>query len=184
MENHPEPDPWWSVQEQFRPAIESVLRSCTQWFGERMTALYLAGSVAFGEAWPGASDVDCFIFLEAAPDESDARWCESQATRLAREYPVVSEFHLVVHSVDRLRTDTTWRYLLRHPPCGCTGPTSSRNCRGRESTPRYRRRKPRGPWLQAWRRSSTKPNNEASQSGSASCPQTPVWRQGSWPGGS
>ncbi len=55
------------LQEQFRPAVDAIDQVCARRFGERLLGSYLAGSVAAAEAWPGASDLDWFVFLNGEP---------------------------------------------------------------------------------------------------------------------
>jgi hypothetical protein len=101
-----------TIQPIFQPAIKRVLDLCEAQFGDDLAAFYLAGSLAFGEGWPGASDLDGFVFLKG--QMPDPAWARTQESILAQEYPIVSAFHINVQHADRLRSDVTWRYLLRH----------------------------------------------------------------------
>ncbi len=55
------------LQEGFRDLVAVVNERCAARFGLRLRAAYLGGSVPVGEAWPGASDLDWFVFLQASP---------------------------------------------------------------------------------------------------------------------
>ena len=67
-----------NIQAEFRPAIQRALKLCTDRFGEDLKAIYLSGSVAFGEALAGVSDVDWFMFQKVEPNEGDSSWCGYQ----------------------------------------------------------------------------------------------------------
>lgn len=101
------------TQQEFGPTIVRALDLCEGHYRGRLKAVFLAGSVAFGEAWPGASDVDLFVFVDPGPNEGDRAWAGDTSRALSGNLPAGSDFHLAVHPFQRLRTDETWRYLLR-----------------------------------------------------------------------
>lgn len=102
------------VQAEFRPAVAEATAAAAEHFGSAVAGVYLGGSVAFGEAWPGVSDVDWFAFLDREPTEEDIRWSASLATRLTREHDAVGLFAVNLNSVDRLRRESIWRFILRY----------------------------------------------------------------------
>ena len=110
------------VQREFQPAIEEALALCSARFGGRLRATYLSGSVAFGEAWPGASDVDWFMFMDSEPREDDLAWCEDQARSLTETHAAVGKFTLNLHSIKRLEREAIWRFILRYNSVRLTGP--------------------------------------------------------------
>ncbi len=103
-----------NIQAEFRPAIQRALELCTDRFGEDLKAIYLSGSVAFGEALVGISDVDWFMFQKPEPNEGDSSWCKANESVLNEIYPVANGFHLNLFSLDCLRKETIWRFILRH----------------------------------------------------------------------
>lgn len=102
------------IQPEFQHLLVSADRVCAERFGARLVAVYLAGSVALCEAWPGASDLDCFAFLDGIPSPADKAWRRRAEKRLETEFPVASEVHLNVYPTERLRQESFWRFILRY----------------------------------------------------------------------
>lgn len=102
------------IQTEFRPAIRRALKLCMDRFGEDLKAIYIGGSVAFGEALAGVSDVDWWMFQELEPSESDKSWRREKESMLNERYPVVNGFHLSLSSLDRLREEPIWRFIFRY----------------------------------------------------------------------
>jgi predicted nucleotidyltransferase len=103
-------------QKAYRPAVQDALDACRARFGERLRAVYLSGSVAFGEAWLGTSDVDFFVFLSDDPTDADAAWRQEVEKRLAEHYPqAAKEFHLTLRSVGFMKDEAQgWKFILRY----------------------------------------------------------------------
>ena len=108
------PDEAKYVQEPFRTPIEEGLRCSVKRLGETLRAFYLGGSIASGDGWPGASDTDCFLFVADDPPEVDLAWCKTKGELLEERYPVIKGYHLSMFSVDRLRKESAWRFILRY----------------------------------------------------------------------
>lgn len=102
------------MQREFQPALDDALAFCAARFGGRLRATYLSGSVAFGEAWPGVSDVDWFMFVDSEPREDDLSWCENRARSLTENHAAVGKFALNLHSIERLAREPIWRFILRY----------------------------------------------------------------------
>jgi len=102
------------LQEGFQDLVAAADECCALRFGPRLRGAYVAGSVAVGEAWPGASDLDWFVFLQEEPTPADMAWRSRTRRRLEGRFPVASEVHLNVHSVDRLMREGFWRFILRY----------------------------------------------------------------------
>jgi hypothetical protein len=102
------------IQIEFRPVIQLALELCTDRFGESLKAIYIGGSVAFGEALAGVSDADWWMFQELEPNESDKSWCRDKGSMLNERYPVVNGFHLSLCSLERLREEPIWRFIFRY----------------------------------------------------------------------
>lgn len=93
------------IQKEFQSVIKHALEICINHFASRLDAIYIGGSVATGEAWPGESDADWFMFLQQEPTDGDKSWCKENETDLVSQYPVVKEFHLNVYSTEYLKTE-------------------------------------------------------------------------------
>jgi len=109
-------------QEGFRDLVAAADACCAGRFGPRLAAAYVAGSVAAGEAWPGASDLDWFVFLRDEPTRADKAWQSRARARLERDFPIADEVHLNVHSLDRLQREAFWRFILRYNAVRVRGP--------------------------------------------------------------
>jgi hypothetical protein len=108
-----------SIQKEFQSIVEAAFSLCIQKFDDRLDAIYLGGSVATGEAWPGESDVDWFVFLPEEPSAGDKAWCKDNETALAARYPVAKEFHLNVFSTEFLRTENNMMKFIFKYNCLC-----------------------------------------------------------------
>lgn len=102
------------IQDEFRDLVDAADAACAARFGPRLRGAYLAGSMAFGEAWPGASDLDWFMYLQGEPTRADKAWQRRARKRLETRFPVAAEVHLNLFSLDRLRRDTFSRFIIRY----------------------------------------------------------------------
>ncbi len=104
-----------TIQNEFKPAINEALILCKHHFTSRPAAIYLSGSIHVGEAWPGESDADCFIFLHEEPNEGDLIWKKENEKILDTKYPIIKGFHLNIRSTDFLKAeDSLWKFILRY----------------------------------------------------------------------
>jgi hypothetical protein len=102
------------VEHDFALAVQDALKTYETQFGTRLCAVYLAGSLAYGEGLPGASDMDMFGFLDHEPEPCDLQWRPRSEEVLGRRYPHVEHFHLNINSLDFVAKDIWWRFLLRY----------------------------------------------------------------------
>ena len=102
------------IQEGYRELVSVADKWCADRFGDRLAATYLAGSVAVGEAWPGASDLDWWVFLRDELTRADRAWRARAEKRLETRFPIAPDVHLSVFSVERLKRETFWRFILRY----------------------------------------------------------------------
>ena len=102
------------IQKEFAALVAATDGVCRRRFGNRLAAAYVAGSVARGEAWPGASDLDWFVFLHEEPTTLDKAWRRRRQRALQARFRVAGEVHLNVNSVERLRRESFWRFILRY----------------------------------------------------------------------
>ena len=100
--------------ENFNPAIAEMLRLCRERFGENLKAVWLTGSISVGEALVGKSNVNWFMFLENDPSENDSAWIENTKEKIANQFPTVGEVLMNLYSLDRLRKERFWRFIIRY----------------------------------------------------------------------
>lgn len=103
-----------TIQEEFRAPVEEALQNCLIRFGDRLKSVVLGGSVAFGEAVPGASDVDWFTFLKDEPTSEDIEWWDETRAKLTNDNPAIKEFGSGLFQADRLRQEHYWRFIIRY----------------------------------------------------------------------
>ena len=71
----------------FADVVERCVGECVGYFGERLVAIYVWGSVHRGEAARGVSDLDMEVFVSRA-DQADWEWRNDQINdRLELEFP-------------------------------------------------------------------------------------------------
>ena len=102
------------IQREFEALVRAADGRCLTRFDSRLAAAYLAGSVAVGEARPGASDLDWFVFLRDEPTLADKAWRRRVQKQLEHGFPAASEVHLNLFSQERLRREGFWRFILRY----------------------------------------------------------------------
>ena len=102
------------IQPEFEDLVSATDESCRRRFDCRMAAEYLAGSVAVGEALPGASDLDWFVILYDKPTSADKAWRRRMQIRLQNRFPAAFEVHLNLHSLAQLRGEDFWRFIFRY----------------------------------------------------------------------
>lgn len=102
------------IQKEFLSLIEESVSSCNQYFGKRMVAVYLHGSVSSGDAIPGISDLDCYIVVDEKLTNDDKKHINYLENILQQKYVIVDGVHLSVHSVDELKEDKFSRFILMH----------------------------------------------------------------------
>jgi hypothetical protein len=102
------------VEHDFAPAIEDALKTYEVQFGTHLCAIYLSGSLAYGEGLPGISDMDMFGFIDYEPESCDLQWRPQTEEMLGRRYPQVEHFCLNINSLDFVAKQDVWRFILRY----------------------------------------------------------------------
>ncbi len=92
---------------------ERCVSLCAAAFGERLEAIYLTGSLYYGDAVPGVSDLDSFAVLrEERP--GDATQAERVERELERLFPELNGAHVGMLTEKRLASDPFCRFMLRY----------------------------------------------------------------------
>lgn len=102
------------MQPEFQPLVTAATTLCESALGDRLTAIYLHGSVATGDAVAGISDLDCFLVTRGALSDADTHTLAQLEARLLSEYPIASEVHLSARSTDDLAADSFARFILKY----------------------------------------------------------------------
>ena len=110
----------------FQAAIDRYVEEHVDYYGERLAAISVEGSVHRGEAIPGVSDLDTYVYIDGARQEGDKEWQEKLQATLRRE---ILGFHVVEdakltreafppgHSVDPEQENEVLRWLLFRKWC-------------------------------------------------------------------
>lgn len=101
------------MQNEFHPLLNSVASKCQNHFGKRLIAGYLHGSILYGDAIPGVSDLDYLLVLTSLTDD-DKVWLFETAHAVELEYPIAAEVHLSPVTMDDLRNQSFARFALMH----------------------------------------------------------------------
>ena len=101
------------MQNEFRPLLDNVATLCQEYFGSRLIGGYLHGSILYGDAIPGVSDLDYMLVLTAHAN-ADQAWLRETARALEEQYPIADEVHLTPITIDELRSQSFARFALTH----------------------------------------------------------------------
>lgn len=101
------------MQKEFRPLLDSVAAVCQDYFGPRLIAGYLHGSILYGDAIPGVSDLDYMLVLTDL-SEADKSWLRDTAHTLELQHSVAAEVHLSPCTLDDLRAQSFARFALTY----------------------------------------------------------------------
>ena len=102
------------MQSEFKPIVEKLEYYCRTYFGKRLLAAYLHGSIAKGDAVSGISDLDYFLIISDVLTENDEVWIRETTAELEKQYSVVEEVHLAVHTVEVLKSDRFALFTLKY----------------------------------------------------------------------
>ncbi len=102
------------IQKEFLSLVEDSISSCYKYFGEKIIAVYLHGSIVQGDAIPGISDFDCYIVADNALTNEDKTYIHSLEDKLQQKYLIVDGVHLSVNTVEELKADKFSRFILMH----------------------------------------------------------------------
>ncbi len=102
------------MDNDFAPAIQDAVSTYEARFGADLCAIYLSGSLAYGEGLPGVSDMDIYAFLDRELEPCELQWRPQSEEVLGRRHPHVEHFHLNINSLDFVAKETWWRFILRY----------------------------------------------------------------------
>lgn len=101
------------MQKEFQPLLSELAVLLPVQFGDRLVSGYLHGSILYGDAIPGVSDLDYVVIL-AEPSEADRRWLQALSQSLEGRYPAAAQVHLTPVSPEDLRSRAFLRFALAH----------------------------------------------------------------------
>lgn len=102
------------MQKEFQPLVDDAIARVREYFGKRFLAVYLHGSLNYGDAVAGVSDMDCYIVISGELNDDDKSWISGNEALLQEKYPVINGVHLAVHSAEELKKDAYTRFMLTY----------------------------------------------------------------------
>ena len=103
-----------NIQPAFRPLVDAALAAATAAFAARLSAFYLHGSIAQGDAVPNVSDLDAMLILCDAVSKEDRALQSSLQQTLAAQFPLADEIHLNLLSMDDLSHNSFACFALKY----------------------------------------------------------------------
>ncbi len=76
----------------FQAVIDRYVEEHLAFYGERLAAIYVEGSVHRDEAIPGVSDLDTYVYIDGERQDGDKEWQKQLEIQLRRE---ILGFHVV-----------------------------------------------------------------------------------------
>ncbi|MEI8062374.1 MAG: nucleotidyltransferase domain-containing protein [bacterium] len=101
------------VQEEWRLAIDDVVKAYQEAYGDKLKAVYVRGSVAKGEAIENVSDMDTFAYVDLPKEEIDTKWEKASVAKLKEKYPFVEGFELGAFPLSDTETREDQIFLLQ-----------------------------------------------------------------------
>ncbi len=103
------------MQKAFEPLVMEAVNRCRAYFGHRLAAFYLHGSIADGDAIVGVSDLDTFLVMEEELNHEVHNWLDKETARLQEKYrALVDGVHLTACSLEQLDQNAFAKFALRY----------------------------------------------------------------------
>ncbi|MBR5225150.1 MAG: nucleotidyltransferase domain-containing protein [Clostridia bacterium] len=103
------------IQQEYKPLIECVLENIRRYFGKRLVAVYLHGSIEKGDAIPGISDLDLMVIIDEKQTMQDDTWLKAFCGKLCVEYvSLIEEAHISLMSSQELAENPFASFALRY----------------------------------------------------------------------
>lgn len=94
------------IQEEWKPVTEEVVDIYKEQFGDKLSSVYIRGSVAKGEAIRNISDVDTFAYVDLSKEEIQKEWIKEKQEFLKNKYPFATKVELSISPLFRIKNDT------------------------------------------------------------------------------
>lgn len=110
------------MQQVFATLVDDAVERCRAYFGGRLTAFYLHGSVAQGDAIPGVSDLDTYLVIEDEMRLPDRQWlAEAEKTLVSQYLALTDGVHLTACSIAELQQNDFAKFALKYNAILITG---------------------------------------------------------------
>lgn len=102
------------MQKEFQPLVDDAITQVRKYFNKRFLAVYLHGSLNYGDAIPNISDMDCYIVINDDLNDDDKAWISDTENTLQNKYPIINGVHLSTHSAEEVKKDVYTRFMLKY----------------------------------------------------------------------
>lgn len=98
----------------FQLPVDDMVHELSLFFGTTLVAIYLGGSIVYGDAIPFESDLDCNVILDGDLDQNKKAFVAELIRRLEKKYPFVNGIHINMRTIDNLKEESFVRFILEH----------------------------------------------------------------------
>ncbi len=84
------------IQEEWKPAVDEVIDSYKKEYGDKLSSVYIRGSVAKGGAVKDISDIDSFAYVNLPKEEISHDWTDQAEKEIIQHHPFVQGVELSV----------------------------------------------------------------------------------------
>jgi len=103
-----------NIQPEFLELVNASLCAAKAAFGERLSAFFLHGSIALGDAVPGISDLDAMLLLGDGVSQDDLAVQQELQASLQAQFPVADEVHLTLMCTGDLAQNAFACFALKY----------------------------------------------------------------------
>jgi len=102
------------TQNGFKEAVAEITKACSDYFADRLMAIYISGSVCYGEAFEGESDLDYWGFVLDEISEADQLWLSGKEKMYEEQFGIFKGVHIGIKSLDYLKKDKFCSFILKN----------------------------------------------------------------------
>jgi len=112
---------FFMIQREFQMIVAEVIKRCDNYFQNRLSAIYITGSIHTNEAIIGESDLDGWIFIADDLSSRDKAWIKVTEMDIDSTYEIIDGVHINVKTVQELHDDKFIRFALKYNSTLCFG---------------------------------------------------------------
>ena len=109
------------IQKDFQVIVDEAIEKCKKKFENRLSAIYMTGSIHVNEAIIGESDLDCWAFITDDLSDDDRAWLNETENEMNNAFEIIDGVHINVKSIEELRNDKFARFALKYNSTLCFG---------------------------------------------------------------
>lgn len=94
------------VQEEWKPALDEIVEAYKKQYGDKLTSVYVRGSVPKGTAIKGISDIDSLAYVSLSQDEISHDWTDEAEKKIIERHPFIQGVELSVDPAEDVANDS------------------------------------------------------------------------------